>query len=230
MVDENPIRTLGDYSRPSHKGFRNTIELHDGNNVVTLVNLSLKHGLVSRTYSKKSSSWHRYLTLSLIFYDHVNPVIRRTIDQAADGKIHDKNAKESWAVLEDLALYDKESWNDPRDFVKPVKAISLPQDVPSISDHRLLELENQVQRLMEAYLAPNPPVQQAFVDYASLHSNEVGGLEKSRRRVRCYKPVIEEGESRDIKWDDLNGRMCRDTKEVDKVEKESEESKEEVEE
>ncbi|GJY58770.1 hypothetical protein Tco_0458662 [Tanacetum coccineum] len=213
MVDENPIRTLGDYSRPSHKGFRNTIELHDGNNVVTLVNLSLKHGLVSRTYSKKSSSWHRYLTLSLIFYDHVNPVIRRTIDQAADGKLHDKNAKESWAVLEDLALYDKESWNDPRDFVKPVKAISLPQDVPSISDHRLLELENQVQRLMEAHLAPNPPVQK-----------------KAEGGLGGYKPVIEEGESRDIKWDDLNGRMCRETKEVDKVEKESEESKEEVEE
>ncbi|GJU47358.1 zinc finger, CCHC-type containing protein [Tanacetum coccineum] len=34
--DENPIRTLGDYSRPSHEGYRNTIELPDGNNVVPL--------------------------------------------------------------------------------------------------------------------------------------------------------------------------------------------------
>ncbi|GKE30329.1 zinc finger, CCHC-type containing protein, partial [Tanacetum coccineum] len=25
--DENPIRTLGDYSKPSHEGYRNTIEL-----------------------------------------------------------------------------------------------------------------------------------------------------------------------------------------------------------
>ncbi|GKD02485.1 hypothetical protein Tco_1177459, partial [Tanacetum coccineum] len=58
----------------------------------------------------------------------------RTIDQAAGGKLRDKNAKESWALLEDLALYDNESWNDPRDFTKPVKAISLPQDVPSTSD------------------------------------------------------------------------------------------------
>nr|GEV38305.1 hypothetical protein [Tanacetum cinerariifolium] len=31
--DENPIRTLGDYSRPSHEGYRNTIELLQGNNV-----------------------------------------------------------------------------------------------------------------------------------------------------------------------------------------------------
>ncbi|GKF06563.1 zinc finger, CCHC-type containing protein [Tanacetum coccineum] len=33
MGDENPIRTLGDYSKPSHKGYRNTIELPVGNNV-----------------------------------------------------------------------------------------------------------------------------------------------------------------------------------------------------
>ncbi|GJY11229.1 zinc finger, CCHC-type containing protein [Tanacetum coccineum] len=36
MGDENPIRTLGDYSKPSHKGYRNTIELPIGNNVVPL--------------------------------------------------------------------------------------------------------------------------------------------------------------------------------------------------
>nr|GEU51476.1 microtubule-associated protein RP/EB family member 1C-like [Tanacetum cinerariifolium] len=34
MGDENPIRTLGDYSRPSHKGYRNTIELPEMNNVI----------------------------------------------------------------------------------------------------------------------------------------------------------------------------------------------------
>ncbi|GKB91342.1 hypothetical protein Tco_0963614, partial [Tanacetum coccineum] len=64
-----------------------------------------------------------------IFYDHVNPVTRRTIDQSAGGKLRDQNSKESWALLEDLSLYDNESWNDPRDFAKPVKAIALPQDV-----------------------------------------------------------------------------------------------------
>ncbi|GKE07731.1 hypothetical protein Tco_1411282, partial [Tanacetum coccineum] len=83
----------------------------------------------------------------------------RTIDQSAGGKFHDRDAKESWALLEDLALYDNESWNDPRDFAKPVKAITLPQDVPSTSDHRLIELETQVQRLMEVYLAPTQPTQ-----------------------------------------------------------------------
>ncbi|GJX75444.1 hypothetical protein Tco_0314039 [Tanacetum coccineum] len=132
---------------------------------------------------------------------------QRTIDQAAGGKLCDKNAKESWALLEDLALYDNESWNDPSDFAKPVKAISLPEDVPSTSDRRLIELENEVQRLIEAYLAPKPPIQvnkitssceicsgphdtqyymenpeQAFFDYASSHTDEAGG------KWYTYKP------------------------------------------
>ncbi|GJX40797.1 hypothetical protein Tco_0255787 [Tanacetum coccineum] len=36
MGDVNSIRTLGDYSKPSHEGYRNTIELPGGNNVVPL--------------------------------------------------------------------------------------------------------------------------------------------------------------------------------------------------
>ncbi|GJW44780.1 zinc finger, CCHC-type containing protein [Tanacetum coccineum] len=36
MGDVNHIRTLGDYSKPSHEGYRNTIELLIGNNVVPL--------------------------------------------------------------------------------------------------------------------------------------------------------------------------------------------------
>nr|GEV68987.1 DNA damage-inducible protein 1-like [Tanacetum cinerariifolium] len=51
------------------------------------------------------------------------------------------------------------AWFFHRDFAKPVKEISLPQDVLSTSDHRLIELENQVQRLMEAHLVPRPYVQ-----------------------------------------------------------------------
>ncbi|GKE40759.1 MAK10-like protein, partial [Tanacetum coccineum] len=134
-------------------------------------------------------------------YDHVNPVTRRTIDQSAGGKLCDRNAEESSALLEDLTLYDNESWNDPRDFAKPVKAISLPQDVPSTSDRRLIELENQVQHLMEAHIAPTQPTQvnkittsfkicsgphdaqycmedpeQAFVEYASSRTDEAGEL------------------------------------------------------
>ncbi|GJR55481.1 hypothetical protein Tco_1406002 [Tanacetum coccineum] len=36
MGDENPRRTLGDYSRPSHEGYRNTIEVPNGNDLAPL--------------------------------------------------------------------------------------------------------------------------------------------------------------------------------------------------
>ncbi|GJU85653.1 zinc finger, CCHC-type containing protein [Tanacetum coccineum] len=259
MGDANPIRTLGDYSKPSHEGYRNTIELPEGNNVVPLRSDTIRlvqkgcsfHGLQSEDPNQhlkdflklvdsldlngknrertrlrlfqfslrdQASNWlerlpvgsiitwedltNRFLaqffplerTIKLrndilifqqhqgeslseawtrfkdllqkvphhgidiwlqvqIFYDHVTPSIRRTIDQSAGGKLRHRNAKESWALLEDLALYENESWNDPRDFVKPIKAISLPKDDPSTSDRRLIELANQVQCLMKAYLA-----------------------------------------------------------------------------
>ncbi|GJR73762.1 MAK10-like protein [Tanacetum coccineum] len=51
MGDENPIRTLGDYSKPSHEGYRKTIELLVGNNMVPLrsdtIRLVQFHGLRS---------------------------------------------------------------------------------------------------------------------------------------------------------------------------------------
>nr|GEV92272.1 MAK10-like protein [Tanacetum cinerariifolium] len=128
MGDKNPIRTLGDYSKPSHEGYRNTIELIERNNVV--------------------------------------PLRSDTI----------------------------------RDFAKPVKAISFPQNLLSTFDCRLIELKNQVQCLMKAHLAPKQPVQvnkitspceicsgphdtqyymenleQAFVEYASSRTDEAGG-------------------------------------------------------
>ncbi|GJR71937.1 MAK10-like protein [Tanacetum coccineum] len=240
MGDENPIHALGDYSKPSYEGHRNTIELLEGNNVVSLRSdtIRIHHHMGGSYYSclaqfflpkrtaklrhdilmfqqhqgeSLSEAWthfkdllqkvpHHDIDLWLqvqIFYDHVNPATRRTIDQSTSGKLRDRNAKESWALLEDLALYDNESWNDPRDFAKPVKAISLPQDVPSTSDRRLIELKNQVQRLMKAHLAPKQPIQvnkitssceicsgphdtqycmenseQAFVDYTSSRIDE----------------------------------------------------------
>nr|GEX57363.1 ulp1 protease family, C-terminal catalytic domain-containing protein [Tanacetum cinerariifolium] len=157
MGDENPIRTLGDYSKPSHEGYWNTIELPKRNK--DLLQKVPHHGI---------DLWLQVQ----IFYDHVNPATRQTIDQSACGKFHDRNAKESWALLKDLAIYDNKSWNDPRDFTKPVKAISLPQDILSTSDRRLIELENQVQHLMEAYLTPKQPSQSVIDGYNRWMSHE----------------------------------------------------------
>ncbi|GJU06504.1 hypothetical protein Tco_1122934 [Tanacetum coccineum] len=101
MGDENPIRTLGDYSKPSHEGYKNTIDLPVGKNMCE-------------------------------------------INHTGSGKLRNKSAKESWEIIENLALYDHEGWNDTKEFVKPVKVISKPQGISKTPDRRLLELEDQI--------------------------------------------------------------------------------------
>ncbi|GJY75241.1 hypothetical protein Tco_0480357 [Tanacetum coccineum] len=71
------------------------------------------------------------------------------IDRAVDRKLRDKNADEYWEIIENLALYDHEGWNDSSDSVKPVKAISTPQSTPKTPDRRLLELEDQINFLLK---------------------------------------------------------------------------------
>ncbi|GKE41400.1 hypothetical protein Tco_1468684 [Tanacetum coccineum] len=169
-----------------YKGYRNTIELSVGNNVVPLRPDTIRmvqngcsfHGLRSEDPNQ-----------------HLKDFLKLVDSLDLDGENRERTR------LQDLALYDNESWNDPRDFSKPVKAIALPQDVLSTSDCRLIELKNQVQRLMEAYLALTQPTQvnkittsceicsgphdtqycmedleQAFVKYASSRTDEAGGL------------------------------------------------------
>ncbi|GJZ98939.1 MAK10-like protein [Tanacetum coccineum] len=251
MRDENPIRTLGDYSKPSHEGYRNTIELPVGNNVIPLrsdtiwlvQNKCSFHGLRSedpnqhlkdflklvdslnldgdnreRTRMRlfqfslrdQASNWLERLPAGSIttWEDLTTRFLAQFFPSGRTAKLrndilifqqhHGESLSEAW--IQDFALYDNESWNDPRDFAKPVKAIALPQDVTSTFDRHLIELENQVQRLMEAHLAPTQPTQvnkittsceicsgpydtqycmedpeQAFVEYASLRTNETGG-------------------------------------------------------
>ncbi|GKC68519.1 MAK10-like protein [Tanacetum coccineum] len=142
MGGDNHIRTLGDYSKPSHEVYRNAIELPVGNNVVPLrsdtnrlvQNRCSFHGLRSEDPNQ-----------------HLKDFLKLVDSLDFDGVNRERT--------QDLALYDNESWNDPRDFSKPFKAIALPQDVLSTYDHYLIELENQVQRLMEAHLALTQPTQ-----------------------------------------------------------------------
>ncbi|GJR67999.1 hypothetical protein Tco_0014064 [Tanacetum coccineum] len=260
--DENPIRTLGDYSKPSHEGYRNTIELPIWNNMVPLRSDTIR--LVQNRFSfheLRSEYPNQHLKdflklVALLDLDGVHPnngedlttdfllilfstgepgtvklrndilmfqqnhreslseawtrfkdLLQKFPQHGIDLwlQLHDLNAEESWALLEDLALFDNESWNDPRDFAKSVKEIALPQDVPSTSDRHLIKLKNQVQRLMEAYLAPTQPTQvnkittsceicsgphdtqycmedaeQAFVEYTSSCTDEAGDARLSK--------------------------------------------------
>nr|GEU58307.1 MAK10-like protein [Tanacetum cinerariifolium] len=107
------------------------------------------------------------------------------------------------------------------DFARSVKAIALPQGVPSTFDRHLIELENQVQRLMEAHLAltqhnqvnkvttsceiysgphdtqycmedPNKPLLNMYLHVPM--KQEVSGTLSSPRKTILVTPVIHHGE------------------------------------
>ncbi|GKA34603.1 zinc finger, CCHC-type containing protein [Tanacetum coccineum] len=226
MGDENPIRTLGDYSKPSHEGYRNTIELPVGNNVVPLRSDTIRlvqnkcsfYGLRSEDPNQHlkdflklvdsldldgsittwedlttqflaqffppgrtaklhndilmfqqhhgeslSEAWTRFKDLrqkvphhgidrwlqTQILYDHVSFHLKCEIDRVAGGKLLNKNADGFWEIIENLALYDHEGWNDMKELVKPVKSISTLQGISKTPDQRLLELEDQINFLLK---------------------------------------------------------------------------------
>ncbi|GJX55608.1 hypothetical protein Tco_0285505 [Tanacetum coccineum] len=224
MGDANPIRTLGDYSKPSHEGYRNTIELPIGNNVLPLRSDTIQlvqngcsfHGLRSEDPNQHLKAFLKLvdsldldgenresacvyfnfpfaIKLAIGLNDCKNPqqypdvpttsrrislrsMDSRTIDQSAGGKLHDRSAEESWALLEDLALYDNKIWNDPGDFAKPVKAIYFPQDVPI----------NKITSSCEIFSGPHDTqycmenAEQAFVEYAFVRTDEAGDARLSK--------------------------------------------------
>nr|GEU76712.1 MAK10-like protein [Tanacetum cinerariifolium] len=184
MGDENPIRTLGDYSKPSHEGYRNTIELPVGNNVVPLrsdtirlvqneclfhrlrsedPNQHLKdflklvdsHDLDCKTGKERSiTTWEDLTARFLAQFFPPGRTAKLCIDILMFQQHHEEYISEAWTRFKDLLQK-----NNPRDFAKTVKAIALPKYVPSTSDRHIIELENQVQCLMESHLVPTQPTQ-----------------------------------------------------------------------
>ncbi|GKA88115.1 hypothetical protein Tco_0809879 [Tanacetum coccineum] len=213
MGDENPIRTVGDYSKPSHEGYRNTINLPVGNNVVPLRfdNIRLVQNGCS-FYGLRSEDPNQHLKDFLKLVDSLD--------------LDNENRKRT--RLQDLALYDNESWNDPRDFTKSVKAITLPQDVSSTSDRRLIDIENQVQRLMEAHLASTQPTQSLI---------EQNKNPSSLKRVHFVNSIVilnKEGEAKEessmeaFKAEFMDHEMSEGREEVESEEEAKEETEDEA--
>ncbi|GJW83499.1 hypothetical protein Tco_0156644 [Tanacetum coccineum] len=200
MGDENPIRTLGDYSKPSHEGYRNTIELLEGNNVVPLRSDTIR--LVQNGCSFLTENVLGFKpTSSMISLNYQSSSQELPLTNRSVWKLSDLNPKEFLGnINKTSALYDNKV-RTPKDFAKSVKQFPFGSRLSRVTtDRRLIELENQVQRLMEAYLASTQLTQvnkitasceicngphdthncmegpeQACVDYASSHANEIRG-------------------------------------------------------
>nr|GFC18071.1 MAK10-like protein [Tanacetum cinerariifolium] len=80
MGDENPIRTLGDYSRPSHEDYRNTIELPEGDNMVPLRSDTIRLENGCSFHGLRSENPNQHLKDFLKFVD--------SLDLDGENRIH----------------------------------------------------------------------------------------------------------------------------------------------
>ncbi|GKF20499.1 hypothetical protein Tco_0069137, partial [Tanacetum coccineum] len=47
-----------------------------------------------------------------IFYDRINPDLRRTVDYVTRGRLRKMSPEKAWTTIEELAQYEEEGWND----------------------------------------------------------------------------------------------------------------------
>nr|GEW82203.1 hypothetical protein [Tanacetum cinerariifolium] len=93
MENENPLRTLGDYSRPSHEGYRNTSELPDENKVKVLVKEEVNNPITK--------------------YVNVISLVRIENDKGTEGdKVFDKNVVEPIELVNKEKAMDEETNNE----------------------------------------------------------------------------------------------------------------------
>ncbi|GJX51988.1 hypothetical protein Tco_0280357 [Tanacetum coccineum] len=110
MGDKNPIRTLGDYSKPSHEGYRNTIELLVGNNVVSLRSDTIR--TVKLRNDILMFQQHQGESLSEAWTHRIEHTLKQIVDYPAGGRLRKLSAEKAWATIKELAQYEDEGWND----------------------------------------------------------------------------------------------------------------------
>ncbi|GJX92592.1 hypothetical protein Tco_0347178 [Tanacetum coccineum] len=100
MGDENPIRTLVDYSKPSHEGYRNTIELVVRNNMVPLRFDTIQLVQIGCSFhGLRSEDPNQHLKDFLKLVDSLD------LD---GGRLRKLRPDEAWAAIERLAQYEDE--------------------------------------------------------------------------------------------------------------------------
>jgi hypothetical protein len=92
-----------------------------------------------------------------IFYDHVDFHTKRTIDRAAGGKLRDKKAEESWAIIEELATNNHEMWKFNHTIKAAINAISTSEGTTEIPDELLCKIEAKADYFEERQRRPLSP-------------------------------------------------------------------------
>nr|GEV67658.1 ribonuclease H-like domain, reverse transcriptase, RNA-dependent DNA polymerase [Tanacetum cinerariifolium] len=106
MGDENPIYTLGDYSKPSHEGYMNTIELPVGNHVVPLrsntIRLVQNGCLFHRIQPRSITTWEDLTTCFIAQFFPSGRTVKHLNDILMFQQHHGESLSEAWTRFKDL--------------------------------------------------------------------------------------------------------------------------------
>ncbi|GJZ18272.1 zinc finger, CCHC-type containing protein, partial [Tanacetum coccineum] len=198
--DENPIRTLGDYSKPSHEGYRKTIELPVGNNVASNWLERLPAGSIT-TWEDLTTRFLSQFFLSgrtaklrndiLMFQQHQGESLSEAWARFKDllQKVPHHgidlwlqlSVEKTWATIEELARYEDEGWNDP---VAPGEG-SLDYENPNI-EQLLGVMECKVNTLMKEAISLMGRSESVF----GMKSNTVYQLPSEPSRQEEFENLI----------------------------------------
>ncbi|GJY51971.1 hypothetical protein Tco_0442818 [Tanacetum coccineum] len=164
MGDENPICTLRDYSKPSHDGYRNTIELLEGNNVVPLRSDTIRIVKLRNDI--------------LMFQQHLEESLSKAWTRFKD-------------LLQKVPHHGIDLWLQVQIFYDRANLVTrCPEYIRPSSHQRLMEAHlapkqpiqvNKISSSCEIYSGPYDTqycvenLKKAFVDYASSRIDEAGG-------------------------------------------------------
>ncbi|GJY73656.1 zinc finger, CCHC-type containing protein [Tanacetum coccineum] len=101
MGDENPICTLGDYFKPSQKGYRNTIELPIGNNVIPLRSNTIRNW-IERLPAGSITTWEDLTTRFLAQFFLPGRTTKIRNDTLMFQQHHGESLSEAWTHFKDL--------------------------------------------------------------------------------------------------------------------------------
>ncbi|GJY92440.1 hypothetical protein Tco_0508222 [Tanacetum coccineum] len=171
MGDENPIRTLGDYSKHSHEGYRNTIDLPTGNNLVPLRSDTIR--LV-----QNGCSFHglRYEDPNQHLKDFLKLVESLDLDVGTTSRDFAKAVKEI-ALAHKCPEYIRPPSNRAR------KSSPMLDGSSSCSDTQVNKITTSCEICSgphdTQYYMEDP--EQAFVEYASSRTNEAGAKQDDQQ-------------------------------------------------
>ncbi|GJZ63038.1 hypothetical protein Tco_0619459 [Tanacetum coccineum] len=178
MGDENPIRTLGDYSKPSHEGYRNTIELpiYSGPHDTQYYMEDPKHAFVEYVSSRTDKAGDARMSKFEADFkqqqsemtNKINIVLKAITDRIAGALPNDtvKNPKLSTSPVFSARSYptkDPQCSSHPSTSINAIKTCSREANISQTS---LLRLRMEIK--MQQPKEPEPTLKDEFQD---LHLN-----------------------------------------------------------